>query len=117
MHVSRWEDVEAKPVSDPGARGVSIRVLMGENVGAPTFTMRHFSLAPGGSTPYHAHPWEHEVYVLTGKGKVLRKGGDSEVGPGNFVYVPPDEEHSFVNEGNGPFEFLCIIPAAKLCLR
>jgi quercetin dioxygenase-like cupin family protein len=117
MHVSRWEEVEAKPVTDPGARGVSIRVLMGENVGAPTFTMRHFSLAQGGSTPYHSHPWEHEVYVLSGTGKVLRKGGETEVAKGSFVYVPLDEEHSFVNAGDNSFEFLCIIPAAKLCLR
>jgi len=117
MHVSRWEEVEAKPVTDPGARGVSIRVLMGENVGAPTFTMRHFSLAPGGSTPYHSHPWEHEVYVLAGRGKAMRKSGETEVAKGSFVYVPPDEEHSFTNAGDGPFEFLCVIPAAKLCLR
>ena len=117
MHVSRWEEVEAKPVTDPGARGVSIRVLMGENVGAPTFTMRHFSLAQGGSTPYHSHPWEHEVYVLSGTGKVLRKDGETEVAKGSFVYVPLDEEHSFVNAGDNSFEFLCVIPAAKLCLR
>jgi len=117
MHVSRWEEVEAKPVTDPGAKGVSIRVLMGENVAAPTFTMRHFSLEPGGSTPYHAHPWEHEVYVLSGTGNILRKGGETKVAPGSFAYVPPDEDHSFVNTGEGPFEFLCVIPAAKLCLR
>jgi quercetin dioxygenase-like cupin family protein len=117
MHVSRWEDVEAKPVDDPGARGVSIRVLMGENVGAPTFAMRRFSLSPGGGTPYHSHPWEHEVYVLSGNGKVMRKGGETEIATGSFVYVPPDEEHSFTNAGDGPFDFLCVIPAAKLCFR
>ena len=117
MHVSHWEEVEGKPVTDPGAKGVSIRVLMGDNVGAPTFTMRRFELSPGGGTPYHTHPWEHEVFVLSGKGKVLRKGGETEVGPGGFVYVPPDEEHSFVNTGEAAFSFLCVIPATKSCLR
>lgn len=117
MHVSRWEEVEGKPVTDPGAKGVSIRVLMGDNVGAPTFSMRHFELSPGGSTPYHTHPWEHEVFVLSGKGKLLRKGGETGIGPGSFVYVPPDEEHSFVNGGDAPFSFLCVIPATKFCLR
>jgi quercetin dioxygenase-like cupin family protein len=117
MHVASWEDVEGKQVTDAGARGVTIRVLMGENVGAPTFAMRHFSLAPGGNTPRHAHSWEHEVYVLSGKGTVVRPDGETEIVPGNFIYVPPDEEHSFVNAGEHPFEFLCVIPAAKLCIR
>ena len=49
---------------------------MGDNVGAPNFTMRHFEVAPGGRTPFHAHPWEHEVYVLSGTGKVRQKGGE-----------------------------------------
>ncbi|MBI5576712.1 MAG: cupin domain-containing protein [Deltaproteobacteria bacterium] len=117
MHVSRWEEVEGKAVTDPGAKNVSIRVLMGDNVGAPNFAMRHFSLGPGGSTPYHTHPWEHEVFVLSGTGKALKKGGEEAVSPGSFVYVAPDEEHSFANSGDSHFEFLCIIPAAKFCLR
>ena len=117
MHAAQWKEIEGKTVTEPGARGVTIRVLMGENVGAPTFTMRHFEIAPGGATPYHTHPWEHEVYVLSGKGKARRKGGETEVGPGSFVYVAPDEEHNFENAGDAPFSFLCVIPAAKFCLR
>ena len=117
MLVSRHEEIEGKTVADAGAKGVTIRVLMGDNVDAPNFAMRHFTLAPGGSTPYHTHPWEHEVFVLSGKGKALRKGGEAEVAPGSFVYVAPDEEHSFVHAGDAPFEFLCVIPAAKFCLR
>lgn len=116
MHTAKWSAIEGKPVTDPGAKGVTIRVLMGQNVGAPNFTMRHFEIAPGGHTPLHSHPWEHEVYVLSGKGIARRKNGQSEVGPGFFVYVPPGEEHNFANAGDEPFTFLCVIPAANLCL-
>lgn len=117
MLVSRCSDVQGKAVTDPGAKDVAIRVLMGDNVGAPNFTMRHFTVAPGGGTPYHAHPWEHEVYVLSGTGRAVRKDGGTDVAQGSFVYVPPDEEHSFVNTGDTPFVFLCVIPATKACLR
>lgn len=117
MRVAKWNEVEGKTVTDEGAIGVTIRVLMGEDVGAPNFTMRHFEIAPGGSTPYHDHPWEHEVYVLSGRGKVRRRESETEVGPGSFVYVPPDEEHNFANAGNSPFSFLCVIPATKPCGR
>lgn len=117
MHVSEWNAVEGKAVAEAGATGVTIRVLMGDNVGAPNFVMRHFEIAPGGSTPCHAHPWEHEVYVLGGRGKARRKGGEEAIGPGSFVYVAPDEEHNFSNAGDAPLIFLCVIPATKVCLR
>jgi len=82
MHVGSWKDVEGKTVAESGADGVTIRVLMGDNVGAPNFTLRHFEVAPGGHTPYHTHAWEHEVFVLSGTGKVKRKDGETAVGPG-----------------------------------
>jgi len=117
MHIGSWTGVEGKAVTEAGAAGVTIRVLMGDNVGAPNFTLRHFEVAPGGHTPFHAHPWEHEVFVLSGKGTVKREGGGTEVGPGSFVFVPPDEKHAFANEGSGTFSFLCAIPATKVCLK
>lgn len=117
MHIARWDDAEGKAVAEQGATGVRIRVLMGENVGAPTFTMRHFEVAPGGSTPFHTHAWEHEVFVLSGNGNVRNRGGEAEVGPGSFIFVAPGEEHSFVNVGDVPFTFLCVIPAARVCLK
>ncbi len=117
MHVGRWGDVEGKEVTEAGANGVTIRVLMGENVGAPNFVLRHFEVAPGGHTPFHGHAWEHEVFVLSGKGRIKRGDGATEVAAGSFVFVPPDEEHAFENAGPGVFSFLCVIPAAKVCLR
>ena len=48
---------------------------------------------------------------------LFTEGGETEVGPGSFVYVAPDEEHNFENAGDTPFTFLCVIPAAKFCLR
>ncbi|MBP2673166.1 MAG: hypothetical protein H6Q84_6 [Deltaproteobacteria bacterium] len=117
MHVAHWGEIEGKTVTEAGAAGVTIRVLMGDNVGAPNFVARHFEVAPGGHTPFHAHPWEHEVFVLSGKGKVRRPDGETEVGAGSFVFVPPGEEHAFGNDGPGVFSFLCVIPAAKVCLR
>ncbi len=50
MHIGAWKDVEGKAVTEAGAGGVTIRVLMGDNVGAPNFTTRHFEVAPA-ATP------------------------------------------------------------------
>ncbi len=117
MYTAKWDEIEGTAVAEEDAKGVTIRVLMGENVGAPTFTMRRFEIAPGGHTPFHAHAWEHEVYILSGTGKVRRRDGEREVGPGSFVFVPGGEEHNFANAGDAPFSFLCVIPAKKICAQ
>jgi quercetin dioxygenase-like cupin family protein len=114
VHAAVLKEVEAKKVTEPGADGVAIRVLIDESIGAPTFAMRHFEVAPEGFTPFHSHPWEHEVYVLSGNGKVRHKGGDTTMKEGVFVYVAPGEEHNFVNTGTVPLVFLCMIPVARL---
>jgi quercetin dioxygenase-like cupin family protein len=85
------------------------QVLVGPNEGAENFVLRLFTLGPGGSTPHHSHPWEHEVYVLKGEGKVVTDR-ETPLGPGHTVFVAPDEIHHFENAGNGSLEFLCIVP-------
>lgn len=91
-------------------RHVEKRVLVGPANGAPNFSMRKFTVGVGGCSPYHTHPWEHEVYVLAGQGEVRFAGGSQLVAPGDFAFVPPNDEHQFVNVGDEPFEFLCMVP-------
>lgn len=57
--------------------------------------MRRFEVAPGGNTPYHTRPWEHEVYFFEGSGVAVGKDGEYEVGPGSVVLTLPDEKHNF----------------------
>jgi quercetin dioxygenase-like cupin family protein len=85
--------------------------------GAPTFAMRRFTVDVGGNTPFHSHAWEHEVYVLRGRGAVRRRDGDAPIEEGVAVLVEPGEMHSFRNEGDEPLVFLCMIPVAESCCR
>ncbi len=109
MLVRHYRDVPAATV-EQGAEGVTIRWLLAEADGAPSFAMRHFEIAPGGHTPHHSHAWEHEVFVLAGTGKVFGPDGVSPVGPGSVVLVAPQDEHHFANDGDEPLAFLCLIP-------
>ena len=54
MKVKNYLEVEPTEYTDQ-AKGVSIRVLIGEKEGAPNFIMRLFDLEPQGYTPRHAH--------------------------------------------------------------
>jgi len=78
--------------------------------GAPRFTMRVFTIQSNCSTPYHAHWWEHEVYVISGQGLVHTEQGDHPMQAEDVVYVSPEEKHCFVNSGREPLCFVCVIP-------
>ena len=108
----RHTSVKAEDVPAP-AKGVKVRWLITEETGAPNFAMRQFTVEPGGHTPQHAHPWEHEAYILAGNGVVLGEDGEEKVHPGDVVFVPQDEEHQFRNTGDEELKFLCLIPHQK----
>ncbi len=107
VHYSR---IEAKEVAEKGASKARIRVLIGVEDGAENFIMRMFELEPGGNTPLHKHPWEHEIFILEGEGLV--KIGDREynVSDGYVIYIPPNIEHTIINRGSRLLRFLCLIP-------
>jgi len=131
MQVIDPAEVERQAMEMEGARGVTMRVLIGPDwarglqtargtpatseevapiAGAPTFVMRLFEVARGGHTPMHAHDWEHEVFVLEGEGELASPESRLPLRPGVAAFVPPGETHQFVNTGDGALRFLCIVP-------
>lgn len=110
MIVKKYDEVEKLAVNHEGAKNTSIRWLVGKDAGAPNFFLRQFELEPGGHTPFHNHPWEHEVYVLAGRGQINTNSEPRYLEKGFFGLVMPGEDHQFENIGDTPFTFLCIIP-------
>jgi quercetin dioxygenase-like cupin family protein len=105
-----WTNVEARPVDMEDAEGVQKRVIHGPAHGTPHVAMRVFTLAPGGHTPYHEHPFEHQNVVLEGTGVIRTPEGDHPVRAGSTALILPGEVHSFRNTGDGPFSFVCLVP-------
>jgi quercetin dioxygenase-like cupin family protein len=108
MIVRNYEQVDAEEAAE--AEGVTMRVVIGRDQGAPNFVMRVFDVGPGASTPLHTHNWEHEVFVLAGQGRVYGGGDEEPLGAGDTVFIPSMELHRFVNEGYDPLRFICVIP-------
>ncbi len=117
MKVITADAVPFQPVVTEGAQGAFIKELITDRDGAPTFAMRLFEILPGGNTPLHSHPWEHEVFILSGRGELR---GETQMHPfsaGDAVFVPPNETHTFVNTGETPLRLLCMIPVQQSCCR
>lgn len=117
MLVRSSGEVEYSEVRAEGAAPCRMRELITAADGAPTFAMRQFEVTPGGHTPFHCHPWEHEVFILAGAGKVELSTGSRSVAAGDAVFVAPNEMHCFGCVGDEPLRFLCMIPVAETCCR
>jgi quercetin dioxygenase-like cupin family protein len=109
MKVVPYKDVEAKE-ADEGASKVNVRWLITREMGAPNFAMRLFEVEPGGHSPLHNHPWEHEVFILEGEGLVVGGKEEKKFKAGDAVLVPPNEQHQFKNNSKKKLKFLCLVP-------
>ena len=111
--VGEISQVREEPVEINGEklRGVWIRWLFrgGE---ARAFAFRVFRVEPGAVIPAHRHPWEHGILVLRGKGVVRIGRARYVVREGNFMLIPPNVEHEYVNTGDEDWVFLCVIPSS-----
>jgi quercetin dioxygenase-like cupin family protein len=103
------DKTKPSPISAENACGIRYARLIGVEHGAPTVVLRHFEVDAGGHTPRHAHPWEHEVYILTGSGTLRTEGTETVLSPGDSVLVLPNEIHQF-SAGPEGMGFLCIVP-------
>lgn len=113
MIIGKTENVKPTEVNEKDIEGVSMKVVISPQDGAPNFVMRVFDIQPGGHTAYHTHAWEHEVYVLEGKGIVRQGDKEHPLEKGSFAFVPPEEEHNFANTGDGVFRFICVVPVTR----
>ena len=100
-------------VTESGFEEVKVRWLITREDGAENFAMRCFDIAPGGQSAHHAHDWEHEAFILEGRGLVVCGDEKRRVGPGCVIFIPPDVPHHFENLGDAVLRFLCLIPYQK----
>jgi quercetin dioxygenase-like cupin family protein len=92
-----------------------MRIMVGSDDGAPTFSMRHFTVDPGGNTPHHSHNYEHEVFIVEGAGRVECDGKFNDIKSGDVLFVPANSVHQFVNTSKSPLKFLCLVPTQFDC--
>jgi quercetin dioxygenase-like cupin family protein len=112
--VVHYSEVPAEVYGDV-APGTSIRWLIDDDHdGAPVYALRMIEVNPGGHTPRHSHPCEHENFVVEGEGRVLINGEWQLLKAGDVVFVPGNMEHTYENTGSVPFKFLCGIPVKRL---
>jgi len=110
MLVGHYTDKTNEPQTKAGSQGAKMRTLIALDEGANTFFMRLVTIEPGGFIGLHSHPYEHEIYVLSGRGRATTEDSGADVESGNHVFIPGDEMHGFENTGDETLQFICCIP-------
>jgi quercetin dioxygenase-like cupin family protein len=113
-----WDGVErAGYVADAPANVVRHTLVGGRKAErsdfGPKLEVRYFEVPPGSVTRLEKH--EHEHYVIVGQGVGHAVVGElvREVRLHDVVYVGPLEPHQFINRGDEPFGFFCIVTAER----
>jgi quercetin dioxygenase-like cupin family protein len=111
MFISNLAQTPKMKVEMAGAAGAWKQVPISKTHGAPNFSFRVFTLEPGGHTPLHTHPFEHENYIIAGQG-ILQVGElEHPVKQGDFALVLPGEKHQYRNpSAHADLVMICAVP-------
>ena len=112
MIIRKLDDVAKTAVGLEGVSGVTKQLVLGSADGVPNFSIRVFTVAPGGHSPHHTHSVEHLNFVLSGQGCLLDKDGNANpMATGVFAFVAPHDVHQFRNtSATEDFVFMCAVP-------
>lgn len=113
-----WNGVPIEGYRPGAAVGVERHTIVGQrkndrNDPGPSMELRYFELAPGAVSRLEKHEHEHFVIVKRGSGYAIIEDTLTEIAANDVVYVGPLELHQFVNRGEEPFGFYCIVDAAR----
>jgi len=115
--VAHYTEIEALPFGAAAPKAAVRWLIDDDHDNAPTFSLRMIEIETGGSSPNHAHPYEHENFIVEGVGKVLIGETWYDLKQGDIAYVPENIQHQYVNTGDTTFKFLCAIPVKEIQIQ
>ncbi|MFC1452413.1 cupin domain-containing protein [Verrucomicrobiota bacterium] len=114
MNTRSLSEIERTKVEMDGAKGAWKQLAISGADGSPGFSMRVFTVEPGGHTPFHQHDCEHLNYIIEGRGELLEAdGGTHPLRRGDFALVLPGEKHQYRNTAEDQdLVMICAVPKA-----
>lgn len=112
MIIRKLDEVTKTQIDLEGVKGITKQLVLGSDDGVPNFSIRVFTLEPGGYSPHHSHEVEHINVILSGQGCLMDQDGNAnELVEGDFAFVAPHDVHQFRNTSNTEnFVFICAVP-------
>ncbi len=113
-----WEGVVSEGYGPGKIAGIERHTIVGGRKAdarepGPAVELRYFELEPGAASRLERHEHEHIVIVQRGEGYAVLDESLHEIAKNDVVYVGPLQLHQFVNRGDEPFGFYCIVEAMR----
>lgn len=107
-HFDASEIPEPGPARDalPGAKGVFLKWLNDEKLGARHHRLLFIEYLPGSNIPLHDHTFEESYFLLSGEVEAILDGKRYMAQAGDVLWTGVGCVHSFANIGNGPVRWL-----------
>ena len=106
----KWENVHTMAYDDQFS-GVTKQIPIGSAENSANFIIRYFRLEPGTHSNLESHPHEHGVIVMHGHARLQINDTFETVGPYDAIFISGGDLHQFLQQGEEPFGFLCVIKA------
>jgi mannose-6-phosphate isomerase-like protein (cupin superfamily) len=114
-HFADEDMPEPGPLAMPGynghnIRGVSIRMMVDEILGAQHHTMFMVEFTPSTivmpGAKEHFHPFEETFFFLKGQGRTSALGVEDDVFPGDLLFLGVNGSHGINNPGDVPVRWI-----------
>lgn len=110
MNLKKYDEFTKESVTAFGSEKTFIRWFRRPEQ-STHFMLRRFDIEAHGFIGVHAHPEEHQMYILNGPINLVDKNNkEFLVQTDSFVYMPPNEPHGYKNPNDHAVSFLCGIP-------
>jgi mannose-6-phosphate isomerase-like protein (cupin superfamily) len=103
-----WQVVTLDECAPERTGDREFRVLLSAGLTITQFA----GLIPPGRAPEHQHDYDEVVHVLAGHGVVHLAGGQTEIGPGTSIYLPPQVPHCLENTSQDLLQVLGVFQPA-----
>ena len=108
--VQPYRDLEPIPVDDPKPHTSGLTVRRLGPADTADLVMDLVTIAPGGRSDRHDHPWPHQVFVVTGTGSVSDGEASVRFRDCDVIVIAGEQTHQFLNDGGRDVLLLCLVP-------
>ena len=105
-YLYRKEEIRFGP--HPKFEGVGFALLISGQKD-PHLSVSMLEINPGVEIPIHTHETQADsIYVVSGEGEAYLNGSWQKIGPGDYILIPPGEEHGVKNSGKEPLRLFIV---------
>jgi quercetin dioxygenase-like cupin family protein len=108
LGIQRLTPADFATLENPGIR--SEQIVWPRNAPDARVTITRVTMAPGATSPRHAHPQSEQTWIVERGAATLLMAGDrtDRLSAGDVVRTPAGEVHGVANTGPEPFVYLAV---------